>query len=278
MIGGSLSKLLSTILSTAAGSALTERTRARSVHLQVDYTPSKKPGRRRRGTRLTWNPSCPLTSVLSSRLKQVEACRQAYDATNTESGAPRFMGRIIDPAGTGLWIPTKEEHQNYLVRPLFRALLIVVDSARDYQFEMDSQTVGDMRVSLVRTGIEDGLSAAVTFDTIHQQQVAAGTEATATGSGGPDVITTRLRVAIDFVIALEDQERAAVSTCTTAPSAGYLQFWESAVEEVKEQEDDFDDQEPVRYPSSRLVSDEKAAKWGLVRRFEAVRLQGDEYD
>jgi len=56
-------------------------------------------------------------------------------------------------------------------------------------------------------------------------------------------------VAIDFVIALEDWERAA-STSAPALSARYLRTWEY----------DFCDQAPVRYPSSGLVSDEEAAE------------------
>ncbi|KAB5513276.1 hypothetical protein GE09DRAFT_634776 [Coniochaeta sp. 2T2.1] len=146
----------------------------------------------------------------------------------------------MDPAGTGLYVP--KDHQDDQIRPLFRALLLIIDS-KDYHLE-DSKTVGDMRVSLVRTGIEDGLSAPIAFHAIQQQ---AGTEAT----DSPDVIATTLRAAIDFVIALQDRERAA-STSAPAPSARYLRSWEY----------EFGDQEPVRYPSSLLVSDEKAAEWG----------------
>jgi len=164
-------------------------------------------------------------------LEQVEACRRIYDAA--EPGT-------IDPTGTGLYL--LKDHQDYQIRPLFRALLIIIDS-KNYHLE-DSRTVGDIRVSLVRTGIEDRLSAPITFDTIQQQ---AETEAT----DNLDIITTTLRAAIDFAIALEDRERAA-STSAPVPSAGYLRSWKY----------EFGDQEPVPYPSSRLVSDEKAAELG----------------
>ncbi|KAH8905277.1 hypothetical protein BR93DRAFT_777424 [Coniochaeta sp. PMI_546] len=163
--------------------------------------------------------------------EQVEDCRRIYDAAEPDT---------LDPTGSGLFL--LKDHQVYQIRPLFRALLIIVDS-KNYHLE-DSKTVGDMRVSLVRTGIEDGLSAPITFDIIQQQ---AETEAT----DNLDIITTTLRVAIDFVIALEDQERGA-STSAPAPSARYLRAWKNQ----------FGDQEPVRYPTSRLVSDEKAVEWG----------------
>ncbi|OIW35668.1 hypothetical protein CONLIGDRAFT_639926 [Coniochaeta ligniaria NRRL 30616] len=156
-----------------------------------------------------------MESVLSfnERLsEQVEAYRPVYDATE-----PRTM----DSTGIRLYLP--KDHQDYQIRPLSRVLLIIIDS-KDYYFK-DSKTVGDIRVSL-------------------QQPVTEATDS-------PDVITTTLRAAIDFVIALEDRECAA-STSAPAPSAGYPRFWE----------DNFGDQEPVHYPSSRLVSDEKAAVWG----------------
>lgn len=99
-----------------------------------------------------------------------------------------------------------------------------------------------MRVTLVRTGIEDGLSAPIPFHAIQQY---------AETVDSPDVVTTTLRAAIDFVISLEDRERAA-SASAPVPSADYLRQWKA----------EFGDQEPVRYPSSKLVSDEKAPEWG----------------
>lgn len=177
-------------------------------------------------------PEPIIESILSfnKRLpEQVEACRPVYDAA--EPGTS-------DPAGTGLWL--LKDHQNYQIRPLFRALLIFVDP-KNYHLE-DSTTVGDMRVTLVRTGIEEGLSAPIPFHTIQQY---------AETVDSPDVVTTTLRAAIDFVIALEDRERAA-STSTPVPPASYLRKWKA----------EFGDQEPVRYPSSKLVSDENASEWG----------------
>lgn len=106
-----------------------------------------------------------VASVLSFNVhlsEQVEACRPVYDAAEPAT---------MDPAGTGLYL--LKDHQDYQIRPLSRALLILIDS-KDYHLE-DSSTVGDMRVSLVRTGIEDGLSAPITFQAIRQQ---VGTEAT----------------------------------------------------------------------------------------------------
>ena len=57
--------------------------------------------------------------------------------------------------------------------------------------------------------------------------------------------------AIDFVIALEDRERS-TPTCALALYTDYLWQWKLQS----------GDQEPVQYPSSTVVSDEKAAEWG----------------
>jgi len=124
---------------------------------------------------------------------------------------------------------------------LFRALLIIIDS-KDHHLE-DSKPVGDIRVSLVRIGIEDRLSVPITLNTIQQYA-----EVTAS----PNVITTTLQVTIDFNITLEDRERATSTSTPVLPSPSYLGSWEH----------DFGDQEPVRYPSSTLVSDKNAAEWG----------------
>ncbi|KAK0634088.1 hypothetical protein B0T14DRAFT_576486 [Immersiella caudata] len=52
----------------------------------------------------------------------------------------------------------------YFLKPIFRALLIIC-CCEDYSGE-NSKTVGRFPVYLVRTGIEDGLSSPVSFDSI----------------------------------------------------------------------------------------------------------------
>ncbi|KAH8897354.1 hypothetical protein GQ53DRAFT_778467 [Thozetella sp. PMI_491] len=137
-------------------------------------------------------------------------------------------------------------HQKYILQPLFRALFIVVCS-QDYQNE-DSANVGRLPVLLVRTGIEDGLSAAITFNSIQQsirRSVIQG-----------EVVETTLEVAIGFVINLEARE-ASVFGLQPDPEA----LWKSDNGNsfawwTKSRAD-----EPPVGPSSRFVDEAKYTLW-----------------
>jgi hypothetical protein len=143
-----------------------------------------------------------------------------------------------------------EDHQRYVLQPLFRALLVVVHG-KDYA-EQDSASVGNMPVLLVRTGIEDGLSAPITFESIRER-----IETSDEGCSPPTIIKTKLETAIDFVISLEAREAAAFGlqpdpVSSTLDCASYVSLWEGG----------FGKEEPVIAPSSRFVSEENALKWG----------------
>ena len=88
-----------------------------------------------------------------------------------------------------------KEHQYCRIQPLFRALVIIINS-RDYRLE-DSKSLGRMPVFVAHTGLEEGLSAPVTFDSLGDRVEIC-----------PGVIKTTLETAIGIVINLEARERA----------------------------------------------------------------------
>lgn len=143
-----------------------------------------------------------------------------------------------------------DNHRLYMLQPLFQALLIIV-CVHSYTFREDSTTIGQFPVLLVRTGVEQGLSAPITF----QGVAGAGDD-----SDSSYYIKTTLETAVDFVMALEARE-AAVFGLRPSPEAS----WESYLRRRRgwspHEEKDFGD-EPVIGPSSKFVDSKKYATWG----------------
>lgn len=103
--------------------------------------------------------------------------------------------------GCEYWEPI-QDHKFLLLRPLFRALAIVIKSA-DYNTSVPA--IAEIPVVIVLTGVEDGLSAPITFDSIadrirvcHQAEDAI------------QVAETSLATAVTFAIDLEQREVAAL--------------------------------------------------------------------
>ncbi|KAK4154115.1 hypothetical protein C8A00DRAFT_14749 [Chaetomidium leptoderma] len=144
-----------------------------------------------------------------------------------------------DPVGANSWSIKVPRHESHLLRPLFRALMAIVCCA-DYDGE-DSTTAGRFPVCLVRTGVEDGLSAPISF---HAEVVAHRMKYLS-----DNVVETTLEAAVDFIMALEARE-AAVFGIQPDPA--------SVVEVPMDEEG----HELTRLPSTQWVSDEKAAEWG----------------
>lgn len=130
-------------------------------------------------------------------------------------------------------------HESRVLRPLFEALMAIVCCA-DYEGE-DSTTAGHFPVHLVRTGVEDGLSAPVSF---HDEIAAHRMEYIS-----ENVVKTTLEAATGFIMALEARE-AAVFGVQPDPA--------SVVEGPKDEEGN----ELTKLPSTQWVSEENAAKWG----------------
>jgi hypothetical protein len=135
------------------------------------------------------------------------------------------------------------------VQPLFRALLVVVDS-KYYKTEDGSTTVGGMPAFLVRTGIEDGLSAPISFGSIADR---------IDGYEGErqDVVKTTLEAAIDFVMGLEERERAAFGI--QPPMAD--DWSDAACVNTGDWEAQPWGDEPLIGPSSRFVDAEEYPQW-----------------
>ncbi|KAK4033213.1 hypothetical protein C8A01DRAFT_40342 [Parachaetomium inaequale] len=114
----------------------------------------------------------------------------------------------------------------YLVQPLFRALLVIVD-LKDYDTE-DSATVGRLPVSLVRTGIEDGLSSPITFKSIAAKIDGYAGETQA-------VVETDLETAVDFILGLEEREHAVFGSQPDTTTAVGLHRWENIEQEWREE-------------------------------------------
>ncbi|KAM7215406.1 hypothetical protein V8F06_009166 [Rhypophila decipiens] len=96
-----------------------------------------------------------------------------------------------------------EDHERYVVQPLFRALII--GAFPDYYLSQTSRTVGNMSVFLIRTGVEEGLSAPITFDSLEGE---IDPLSPSYSSKDGDVVRVSLDAAIDFVQALEAREMA----------------------------------------------------------------------
>ncbi|KAH7109941.1 hypothetical protein EDB81DRAFT_849259 [Dactylonectria macrodidyma] len=150
-------------------------------------------------------------------------------------------------------------HRSFILQPLFQALLIVV-CVQSYTSE-DSKTIGSIPALLVRTGVEEGLSAPITFEGI------AGTE----DSSSKFYIRTTLKTAVDLVMSLEAREAATFGLQPSPEVAFEEDKRASRGGLVRYQEDLGDD--PVLGPSSKFVDGSKYIGWGgFGRQFD--KMQG----
>lgn len=138
-------------------------------------------------------------------------------------------------------IPNTRHH---VLQPLFRALFILVPG--EQYNNQDSRTVGELPVYLVRTGVEEGLSAPITFDLI----------TTAISHIEPGcVVQVTLQTAIDFVIYLEAREAVAFDlrpdpVAEWKPDEEDLRIWRQ-----------LKGNEPLIGPSSQWVDTERYPQW-----------------
>ncbi|KUJ08323.1 uncharacterized protein LY89DRAFT_765180 [Mollisia scopiformis] len=92
-----------------------------------------------------------------------------------------------------LFFGVDEEFMYYRLRPLFRALIIFVDNPLS-----EPQ---DLLVKLIRTGLEDNLSAPIDFDSIKPEIKSQNDDGT--------VVTVPIQTAIRFVTELDEREKKA---------------------------------------------------------------------
>ncbi|KAH7161952.1 hypothetical protein B0J13DRAFT_614639 [Dactylonectria estremocensis] len=149
-----------------------------------------------------------------------------------------------------------DNHRLYMLQPLFQALLIIV-CVQSYTYREDSTTMGQFPVLLVRTGVEEGLSAPITFEGV----AGAGDD-----SDSAYYIKTTLETAVDFVMSLEARE-AAVFGLQPDPEAAWESYHRRLKGRVGQYEKDLGD-EPVTGPSSKFVNGKKYTAWGGNGRHE----------
>lgn len=95
-----------------------------------------------------------------------------------------------------------EPQRFLLVQPLFRAVAIVL---RGSDFDIFTQDISQIPVLLVLTGIDEGLSAPITFDRIADQVVVHRDQPTDSVQSAETTLST----AVGFLIDLEQRELAA---------------------------------------------------------------------
>jgi hypothetical protein len=95
-----------------------------------------------------------------------------------------------------------EDQRLLMVQPLFRAVAIVL---RGSDFDVFTKDISQIPVLLVLTGIEEGLSAPITFDPIVDQVVVRRDQSTDSVQSAE----TTLSAAVGFLINLEQREMAA---------------------------------------------------------------------
>ncbi|KAI1395483.1 hypothetical protein F4819DRAFT_505556 [Hypoxylon fuscum] len=139
-----------------------------------------------------------------------------------------------------------DETRFHILQPLFRAILILIPS-QNYHHE-DSGAIGRLPVLLVLTGVTDGLSAPITFDSIANNIEGYAEEK-------PETVKTTLKTAIDFVLDLEAREATALGlqpdpVASWKPSHCFYSNWQETQAG-----------EPPAGPSSRFVDMEKFPEW-----------------
>lgn len=88
----------------------------------------------------------------------------------------------------------------FVLRPLFRAIII---SMRIETYNDKDADVSQLPVLLIRTGVEDGLSAPISFEPIAHK-----VECYIHGSNGETAVQVTLETVVDFFISLENREIA----------------------------------------------------------------------
>jgi hypothetical protein len=109
----------------------------------------------------TTTPTPSTINTIVSLNRPIGAGVEALHPTYDEKLASRERREVV-------WNTAQlEDHRLYVLRLLFQALLIVI-SIQNYRLE-NSKAIGRLPIFLVRTGIEDGLSAPITFEPIREK-------------------------------------------------------------------------------------------------------------
>lgn len=153
----------------------------------------------------------------------------------------------------------RDQH-NFILQPLFRSIAVAL---RVKHYDVEVNDIGSMPVLIVRTGIEDGLSAPITFDSIapHLRMfVLSGPK------GVISAVETDIETAVNFLMDLEQQENAAFGLrpdpveSTRNLQSGCLRSPELLLG-TAERLGWHKDIQPLEGPSSQLVDMERYPTW-----------------
>lgn len=150
--------------------------------------------------------------------QQVEEAREAMINFDTQGGrlwpecarwnlshATRGRGLCEHRENSDL---VKKDQQYFVVQPTFRALTIAVCQGTypSSIFTTEPTQPYNLPVLMMKTGVTEGLSAQISFDSMVAMGKAHGV---LTGPSKNDAVYTTLGTAIDFVLTLEQREHAA---------------------------------------------------------------------
>ncbi|KAM7205745.1 hypothetical protein V8F20_002978 [Naviculisporaceae sp. PSN 640] len=144
---------------------------------------------------------------------------------------------------------------HHVLQPLFRAVIIL--ASYDFYINQTSQTIGNMPVFVIRTGVNDGLSGPVTFDFLSERiDPASHYHSSRNGT----TVKVSLEAAIDFIQYLEARELAvygpvpdpAVTVAEKGGREGILMFDETKQDYVVTESEG---------PSHEWVDIEKHPEW-----------------
>ncbi|ROW01627.1 hypothetical protein VSDG_02066 [Cytospora chrysosperma] len=131
-----------------------------------------------------------------------ETCSQPIvDLVRAQSSS--LCARVDSAHDAALEDPRVRNQQFFIRQPLFGAVAIAI---RAKQFPQEVSDLGSLFALIVRTGVEDGLSAPISLDSISEDSRVA----VLSGSDGEiSAVETSLDTAVSFLMDLEQREIAA---------------------------------------------------------------------
>ncbi|KAM7206375.1 hypothetical protein V8F20_002724 [Naviculisporaceae sp. PSN 640] len=211
------------------------------VNIQMVYTVPERPE----------PPRAIITTLISRHetlCQDVKKRRERYIKRISEvaAGAPNSTANRGD-------YYVENHHHRYILQPLFRAVIILACS--DCYTNQTSETIGKMPVFLLRTGVEEGLSAPVTFDSLGDR-IDASSPSYSSKDG--NTIRVTLETAIDFILTLEAREMVVFGTrpdpaitCRERPAS--IAIFDEATQDYVAK--------PVEGPSHEWVDIDKHPDW-----------------
>ncbi|KPM38284.1 hypothetical protein AK830_g8268 [Neonectria ditissima] len=204
-----------------------------------------------------WQFASTMTKLHAVVCERADEARESLMETFLHGPIPRqsdCWGLVADQSKWEL----QQDQEHFVLQDLFRAVFILIEG-QDYAPNTDD--VGEMSVCIVCTGIDAGLSAPISFESI-----ASSVESFIMGTDGEIMAArTTLEVAFTFIQDLEKREIAAFGMrpdpveATKGLRAGYLTTGESLLSEAEEL--GWPKGEPLEYPSSKWVDAGMYPEW-----------------